>query len=83
MSLEQQLLKLKNQLKDDENSLIRIVTEKQLELKKLQKKGLKTSGEARKAIGQWKVKKEKIQKEVQDKLDSINDSYGVKICGSK
>ena len=76
MSLEQQLLKVKKQLKEDENELVRIETEKKLELKKLQKIGIKTTTEARKLIGEWKNTKDRLQQEIQAKIDSIHEVYG-------
>ena len=76
MSLEQQLLKVKNQLKEDENELVRIETEKKLEVKQLQKKGIKTTKEARKLIGEYKIVLDKRQQEIQAKLDSIQEMYG-------
>jgi len=76
MSLEQQLLKLKTQLKKDENDLVRIETEKKIELKELHKKGITTKEKAREQMAKWRLKHAAIQKEIQAKMDSINELYG-------
>ena len=76
MNLAQQLMKLKRQLENDEKSLIRIETEKKLEVKKLQKRGLTTTKKAKEELAKWRLKRDTIQKEIRKKMYSVNELYG-------
>lgn len=76
MNIEQKIIKMKKELEQVRNKVIQLQTEKDIKLKEMQKSGAKTPTEARQLLDKWKTKRAKIQKQIQSKLDEIEETYG-------